>query len=1225
MITFNRFLDSQLFIVEANTDAGFFAYFTSAILDPSITSIDINPSWDDHLGFYVFLKTAPAEADLGKLSAALTTYFGTNYPSPEHTGFAWIDYILETSTIRSGTVLNTLAPEATVTIAEDVSFNFANYSMPLRQSAPVMPVKDNSDNIIAFTCEYPPYDGAPPPRQPYNIQIPLQGTKRGALTGQVSLGDFSTNADTGWNASLYYIINYNSQKVAQNYPLFETSAKDGLQVLFDYVLDPVAPLDPDRSYLAFTGTMFLLKQNNEGSWYIELAGQNALPSYFRTVYGKKVSLAPMTDSDHPPKLVFEELPPADGKPRYYLAPSGDFELVLEDSSASEELVSDYLLCGLSGAESVQFISKSAAFNGSVLRFVPKQNAYAPVFPIVNATVSKPANAWSAANAIELFTRHADAYMRAKASGNKELLGAMQGTQALLDSTYKTSWINIRPNPNPVNTAFDGGVVGLPNDTPVYYSQPNDAALYSHDGIVADVSNEMLQLKNIVAALFPAEVTQSMPVAPYSGVTAGPSFPYSDIQKFEKQVLIAARREAVSSIDISLQMPASLKAGESDNLVTTTPQGLLATVPNFGLNWQSVLLAKSVGKGIPYSLEFAGGVTKELRDVMQSNQMFLVASEAAPLGNFLNKITISDWPFTINVGKGSDQGLFSNVLIFKFAEGSLENRVKDPQSWASPSVFNQNAILVSKWITAYIETAKLNVKTDVRYANFLNIVQNPLWNGIIALKVDIGVENFPDDLKGLLAGINRDEFYAHHFGLEINFIEPDADGQLSLPKSSLFGLIDYVDKDYRTSQDISAHLSGDPMIFSVQEAPSPVTDSNGTRELYDFKVLTLQVVFENSEIKDFVSKIQLTTTAWFDEPGRFQNSNMGDSLGTQTIEFDGSYEKHNGVNTYTFLTQPNQTYKFVPESQTFNYIEIVKAQFYTITDQSEMNGTSDTGDTEIITSRFVFWGYMNFKEIDSFDMFSFGDAAGQIDTHNIGLYFANLYVGMSFVLDNVSGEATDRTFLFDPSRMSFDISQSNPRKNSLFTKFPINLSGLIYAKTGEESKPSDLGYLKIGIRSPTTIPGQTLINRWYSLLYNLNMGSMGALAAKAGFVSQISTAWSPDTAIKRLEAGIKLPGVGGQKTLSLQSVLSINIQSFTFISDYNDAEKTNLAYLLKFNNVKLSLLGKKLPGSADTQFILFGDATGVDKTTLAWYAAYYAKPKKTTAAIEETSDTGIQNI
>ncbi|MES2113317.1 MAG: hypothetical protein V4577_31485 [Bacteroidota bacterium] len=1198
MITFSRFLDSQLFTIKANTDAGFLGYFTSAVLDPAITTIDINPSWDEYLGFYVFLKSAPAEADLGDLAAALTTWFAGNYPNPEHTGFAWIDYVIDMGTIRGGTVLNTLAPEAIVTVAEDVFFNFANYSMPLRQSAPVVPVKDNSDNIIAFTCEYPAYEGAPPPRQPYNIQLSLQGPKRGALVGQVSLGDFSTNAETGWNASLYYVVNYNNQKIAQNYPLFETSADNGLQVLFDYVLDPVAPLDPDRSYLAFTGTMFLLKQDNEGGWHIELAGQNALPSYFRTVYGKKVSLIPMPGSDHPPKLVFEELPPVDGKPRYYLAPAGDFELTIAASADSDELISDYLLCGLSGAESVQFIAKSATFNGSVLRFVPKQNAYAPVFPIINSSVSKPASAWSTARANEVFTRHFEAHRLAKQNGDKMTL---LNAPSLLVDTYKTSWINVRPNPNPLPAEN----IGLPNGTPIYYSQPNDAALYSHDSIIADVSNEVLQLKNIVAALFPADVTQSMPLAPYSGVSSGSSFSYTDIQKFEKQVLLAARREAVSSIDINLQMPASLKATDEDTLITTTPQGLLATVPKFGLNWQSVLLAKSEGKGILYNLEFTNGVTKELRDVMQSNQMFLVASEAEPLGNFLNKITIADWPFTINVGKGSDQGLFSNILIFKFGEGSLENRVKDTQSWASPSVFNQNPILVSKWITSYIETAKLNVKTDSRYANFLQIVQNPLWNGIIALKVDIGVENFPDDLKGLLAGINRDEFYAHHFGLEINFIEPDINGQLSLPKSSLFGLINYVDKDYRSQQDIRTQMQNGSFINMVQDVTSPLT---GAESLYDFRVLTLQVVFENSEIKDFTSKIQLVTTVWFDETATLDIPNSSNSLMNQTIEFDGSYEKHNGVNTYTFLTRPGQSYKFLMKSQVLNYVEIIKAQFYTITDQTQVGDTAD--DTEKIMSRFVFWGFMNYKLVESFDLFSFGDAPSEYNTHNKGLYFSSLFVNMDFVLDNATGEARDRTFTADPQRMSFDISQSTPRINSMFRNFPINLSGLIYSKKDDEAKPSDLGYLPVIVRAEKRIDFQALTEKWYALLYNLNLGSMGALAAKAGFVSQISTAWSPDTIVRRVATGIKLPGVGGQKTLSLQSVLSINIQSFTFTAVPQGVEK-NISYLLKFNNVKLSLLGKKLPGAADTQFILFGDASGVDKTTLAWYAAYYLKPKPPT--------------
>ena len=1182
---------------------GYMAYVTSTILDPAITTININQSWTAYVGFYIFLKNAPAAADMDKFAAALSQYFAEYAPDALHTGFAWLEYVSGSSSIAKGTILETLAPEADVTIASDISFKFAAYSLPLKQTAPVVPVEGPGQDIIGFTCEYPPYEGAPPPRQGYNVQIPLTGNGRGALLGQVSLGDLSSNSETGSNASLYYVINYNKQQIAQNYPLFETGSDEGLQILFNYMLDPVDPLNPDRSYLAFEGTIFYLKKDGEEQWYIEPVAGNELPSFFRTVYGKKINLIPMVDSDHPPKLVFEQLPPVGGDPRYYLAPAGDFELAIKDASSSAGLITDYLICGLSGAESVQFISKSAAFNGSVMRFVAKQNAYAPVFPIINSSIqSSPGSARAAAKADQVFRQHLHVYLEAKANGVQDLAYTGAGG-ALLDGTFKTSWINIRPNPVPMPPAKLKGTTVIPDDTPVYYSQPDDAALYSHDDIIANVSDELLQVKNTVAAFFTAAVTQPIPIAPYAGVKQTAAFPYGDIGQFEKQILVASRRQTVSSIPVELQAPQNTLAGAADLIVTTTPQGLLATVPGFGINWQSVLLAKSLtSKGVPYDLEFKDGVTKELRDVMQSNQMFLVASEAAPLGTFANQVTIVDWPFTINVGKGSSKGQFSNILIFKFAEGALEDRVKDPQSWAGASVFNQNATLVSKWITSYIETAKLDVKTDPRYADFLQIVQNPRWNGILALKVDISVQNFPEDLKGLLAGINRDEFFAHHFGIETNFVQPEG-GQLSVPKSSLFALINYVDRDYRTSQDINDQLKGGRFGFSVQEATSPV---NTPQELYSFKVLTLQVVFKNSEIKDFTSKIQLTTTAWFDEPAQLNTKNTGNSLRSQTIEFNGSYEKHNGVNTYTFVTQAGQTYKFLLQSQSLNYVEIVKAQFYTITDQDKQQ--AQESDTENISSRFVFWGYMNFQLIDSFDLFSFGDASGEKNTNLQGLYFSNLYINMDFTLDNVSGEAYDRAFIFEPNRMSFDVVQSTPRTNSLFTNFPINLAGLIYSKKDDDSKPSDLGYLPVIIQSPTAIKGQALAEKWYALLYNLNLGSMGALAAKAGFVSQISTAWSPDTAVRRLATGIKLPGVGGQKTLSLQSVLSINIQSFTFISAYDDVAQQKLSYLLKFNNVKLSLLGKKLPGAADTQFLLFGDADGVDKTTLAWYAAYYAKPK-----------------
>lgn len=1194
MIQFARFQTSQLFpVVETpSPEQGFFAYFISEIPGSELQTISIAEAWDMYTGFFVFMKDQPSQENMAKLAADITRYFADHYPDPAATGFAWLAYIGQgaNAPIHAIAVVESEPQPDQRVIAADMSFDFRNYSLSLKQSAPIVPVRNTDQEIVGFTYEYPPYEGAPPPRQAYNIQLPCTGVARGALAGQVSLGDLSANTATGWNASLYYTIHTNGDDVAQCYPLFDTAGADGLQILFDYRLDPVDALNPDKTYLAFTGTSFFLRQNGEGTWYIELNQASSLPSFFRTVYGKQISLTPLTDSGYPPKLVFEELPPTDGTLRYYLAPAGDFELSTGSSDP------EYLICGLSGAESIRFIPAAEGRRGDVMRFVASQPAFAPVFPVISSGQSVPLAAphSAAATATEDFARSLRNYLASPRS-------LKVSEQSLLTDRYRTSRINIRP---------PAAATPAEPEAPIYYSQPDDAALFDHGQVKVDVTSEILELRNTPAAVFPAAVKTALPLVPYSGVVASAAFSYDQIRKFERQIMVTVRRGTVSSIPIAVQQTAISEAKATEMLLTTTPQGLLATVPAIGLDWQSVLLAKSTSRGGEYRLEFTNGITRELRDALQSNELFLVASEAAPLGDFLNNITIADWPFTIRVGNGSDRGDFGNILIFKFAGGSLEDRITDPQTWASAGTFNANPILVSKWIKAYIESARLQAVSDARYEHFLQIVQNPLWNGILALKVDIGVEDFPEDLKGLLAGINRDEFYAHHFGLEANFVQPGPDGELSLPRSAMFALINYTDRGYRSSQDTEQHIRSNPFVFSVQETPSAITTENMVpQELYDFRVLTLQVVFRNSEIKDFSSKIQLITTTWFDEPGALDTDNMGNSLTSQTIEFDGSYEKHNGVNTYTFVTRPEQTYRFMLQSQTLNYVEIVKAQFYTVTGQNEADATTarDTG-SEYIASRFVFWGYMNFRQIESFDLFSFGSPDDNTTTPHSGLYFANLYIGMGFMLDEASGTASDRSFEFDPGHLSFDLAQSTPRRDSLFSKFPINLSGLIHAAKNSESKPADLGYLPVLIQSPQSVKGQSLTERWYALLYDLNLGSMGAIAAKAGFVSQISTAWSPDTKARRLATGIKLPGMGGQKTLSLQSVLSLHIQNFTFYSTYDQEAGNRLAYLLKFNNVKLSLLGKKLPGAADTQLILFGDTTGLDKTTLAWYAAYYSKPR-----------------
>src|SRR6185369_1366788 len=187
------------------------------------------------------------------------------------------------------------------------------------------------------------------------------------------------------------------------------------------------------------------------------------------------------------------------------------------------------------------------------------------------------------------------------------------------------------------------------------------------------------------------------------------------------------------------------------------------------------------------------------------------------------------------------------------------------SWTNAQAFNQDPSRMSLFLQNYIANAETSAKDNYRFNKFVNIVSNPAWEGILALRVTVGLNQFPADLKGLLAGIDLNRFDAHHFGIETSFVK--SNNGLQQEKSSLFGLISYIDKDYRSQQSIRAVNSENRLLAHLTptvDAISPQSD------FYDFKVLQLEVVFENSELLDFTSKIQLTTTKWFGESASLQS-------------------------------------------------------------------------------------------------------------------------------------------------------------------------------------------------------------------------------------------------------------------------------------------------------------------------------------------------------------------
>jgi hypothetical protein len=543
---------------------------------------------------------------------------------------------------------------------------------------------------------------------------------------------------------------------------------------------------------------------------------------------------------------------------------------------------------------------------------------------------------------------------------------------------------------------------------------------------------------------------------------------------------------------------------------------------------------------------------------------------------------------------SNYGDYRNVLIFKFSNGKLSDRISNPNLWTNPQAFNNSAnaelIAVSQWLQDYIQSARQQAGSGL-FDHFLNIVDDENWNGILALRVDVSPSDFPPELQGLLAGIDLKQFNAHHLGIEVSYVT--SQGGLSMTgNSSLFGLINYVDQRYA-------------QYLAAGGTPGQPIGGAGT-DPYNFTVLTLQVSFENSEIKNFSSITQVTANQLFGDAVT-QVTNPGGVASSNSVVLNGSYENHDGQPVYVFNSTGDS--KFWLNSNVVNYMEVIKAQFNTLTNQADQ----DSGQ---VNSRFLFWGYLNFASMQNFDAFSFGSKPGNEKTDSrTGLFFSNLALEMQFAV----ATSTLRTFTFDPSHLSFNLDQSTARPASLYSRFPLALAGLV---SGTQDKmPSAQGYLPIRVQNATL---GSLGATWYALGFNLSLGTPGALASATDFTATLLVAWSPGSTQPgsyNAFLGIKLPGAGGSdNSLSLQGVLKLSIGTIQFL--YIAATQ---AYMLKFNNIALKLFVFKLPPAGNTMFFLFGDPTpGAAQGSLGWYAAY-SKTKSAAGAEEDTPGVGALEL
>lgn len=1082
---------------------------------PSI--IPFADSWNLFSGVYLFLA-APLTSGQEQTFVSNVQDFLKD-PRMLQTRFVWFNPPYD-GQLLTGQNIAITAPQGDSTTAQTAEFVFQSLTFTLQAGATAK--LDEANTAFNFTAANVQDFFVRTPNNTIDdlgplLTLPLTGALTGCLQFTLPLqfdpGQGIDNlADLDIGLRYFYALSFAANGDTSNdddfflgtmrYPVFS-------QELTLYAnLDPVAALNPARTYFAFNGA---------DAGQAAAGAASAVTTYYSGTLGDPFSLLPLPGSAASTAfaaLVFAVNQGASASAEsdpYYLVPRGDFTWQTKRSGAVE------LMCGLSGVEYVELS--------------------------LNQTANETANEAASQNLVSFFPGH-DAFA----------FGFQPGQPPNPNG----------PNPTTMPTTAYATVTAQDNQLD-YFAQPDQSVLYNYDttGMMpltppgAPPVTALAAVPVQAATLnWPPASAPVFPLLPYAGLSGQDLAAY---QQLESQIVNPARRQALAAAPPQIRLRSTDAPASPFN---TTPQGLLADYTN-----NEIVLAKMIlpqqGANDAAQLRLEN-VKGNLLGAFQSSKMFLVVSDPGKLTDVLqaqyDQIILGQdpkeaWQFDLDPAQWQANG---TIGIIKFYDISIADLLGQTSAWASGDFFNNGSAATA---AATIQTIIANADPgDSDFAAFFNAVNNPNWNGILWLNVRAPLNELPSELAGLAVGIDQSRFRAHHVGINASKINaPTTPGPITIAPSSIFGLIHY-------------------------QAPASLQPNLGD---YQFQVEQLKVLFTNSAVAGFSSVIDLQINTLFGEAATLVGA------ADNTVKLYGVYQKHivNGQTqeSYLFQTQSGQAATFNMQSSVLNAVQLTKGQFVTVT-------SKDTATQTV--SQFVFWGLLDFKALTGLDLFSFGREPGA--NTPAGLNFSKLVIEMDF--DPTASPPVPQ-FTFDASQLAFDLAASTARVGSLYQHFPLTVGGFTQAKEG--TKPTDLGFM--GVQSPLT--QSTLQSPWYSLNFNLNLGSPGALAAQVGFIATLTAAWQPQSGQSASNytvfTGLKLPGSSGAKReIAIEGLFNITFKTLELI-----AQPESATYILVLYNIGFKFLKFTFPPSGQVNFVLFGDPNNPSggNASLGWYAAY-AKPE-----------------
>lgn len=1217
--------DSALFF----TDSGQ-AYSRAYLAPENPTSLET--SWQMENLVYLFLGSSADAIDQPLFLQRLLAFLAV--PQHQYARFLWIENPNESWTYWRSRMISVDTASTLPRVRHLTYIDVRNYSLAIPRHARIQ-LNTGKDGFLIRHEE----DRRRPQlttahgqhRLPCEkgVALPMQGEQAGCLHFELSVPKTgSTDAGFGYPGLAHLDAGFRLfirdpdfpgtderfYLSSHRYPLWDEHCDnagaydfypDSLD--FEVCVDPLQPFNPDRS--------FLMVQPPSGK-------ETGIPSAFRTNLGYTVHLLPQEEKS---KLVFAPRPttlvPAFDTP-LYLCPYGDFEIAVPDYTERTSAPPAYnLVCGISGLEYIKIPRNKPM----LLSFMPARPAFASSFvsaaallrdlaPIIESYSQELPDEETADLDIDLFEEQGltstdleniletvrlndfppgfqfsanqrDEYRTLKTVEElidwfrlqlQALQHAGPDAELPLSPLVSTSWAYVRGK--------------AAADTAVYFAQPDQAVMHKGDTPAsggAGTATKFLEYLEVPSVGLPNIKDSAFPLLPYGQVDGAV---LTDMRELELRLISNLRRTLIAQINQDHPDTPLFDSGSSNAPVEgTTPQGLVAEYSADFTEIRKLLLAVDTDDR---EIAFAKiGHPSALKTALQSNQLFLVASDPAALQAYFskqalldlpgtdNKMTIQDWGFEWGPEFWEKQG---TILIFKFHDKPLIDLATDVKMWSLPGHFNKDAAATGARLVTLLEDAVQSSRSDdpkerLKWAALARAALYEEWTGIIALNVTVPLGDLPPALMVLAAGIDPDKFYAQYVGVELTPVEPTTT-DLIPGQSSLFGLI-----DYQNDEEPPPHESG-----------------------YNFHVPSLSVVFENSLVKDFAAEVIVTLDRLFDEWTQLQNSFNG----ANTVLLKGTAETHNGKTTYAFNFAGDNRF-LCPESDVLHEVQILRAQLVTdpLPAGDIQYSTPGNCDGTPISGRFFFWGHLNFRRLEGFDALSFGREDEPPPTGNDKyLSFSNLQLLINFTLpafsENEAGEVRDcRNFIFEPRGLIFDLKRSKVREQSLYAKFPLIFKRFIYSQ-GEKAI-DELGFMPAITPLRSSKPEST----WYALVFDLELGTLGALTGGA-LTASILLAWTPGGEGNGVYVGLKLPGSsGGKKEIVIQGVMKIVFKRIQFVVDEGNPERTG--YLLKLKNIVLKFFVLSFPPNAATEIIIFGDPEATaeallanpEKRSVGWYAAY----------------------